>query len=100
MKQIYNCALSHLSLQQQLDKAEVKPKLLYINPTGANPTGTLLPLARRKEIYKLASQHDLLILEDDPYFYLQVLLYFKEEQSLKGTKLNFSCLCVVAVHWQ
>jgi len=59
------------SLQQQLEKAEVKPKLLYINPTGANPTGTLLPLARRKEIYKLASQHDLLILEDDPYYYLQ-----------------------------
>ena len=63
---------SFISLQQQLEKAEVKPKLLYINPTGANPTGTLLPLARRKEIYKLASQHDLLILEDDPYYYLQV----------------------------
>ena len=74
---------SFISLQQQLEKAEVKPKLLYINPTGANPTGTLLPLARRKEIYKLASQHDLLIVEDDPYYYLQV--YFLK-RAVKGTK--------------
>ena len=74
---------SFISLQQQLDKAEVKPKLLYINPTGANPTGTLLPLARRKEIYKLASQHDLLILEDDPYYYLQVHFL---RRAVKGTK--------------
>ena len=48
-----------------------KPKFLYINPTGANPTGTMLPEKRREEIYQLASDHDLLILEDDPYYYLQ-----------------------------
>lgn len=59
------------SLKDKLESAEVKPKLLYINPTGANPTGTLLPLERRQKIYELASQHDLLILEDDPYYYLQ-----------------------------
>jgi len=59
------------SLKEGLEGAAVKPKLLYINPTGANPTGTLLPLERRHEIYQLACQHDLLILEDDPYFYLQ-----------------------------
>ncbi len=48
-----------------------KPKYIYINPTGANPTGTVLPQDRRQEIYNLAAEHDLLILEDDPYFYLQ-----------------------------
>ena len=47
------------------------PKFLYINPTGANPTGTVLSTERRQEIYKICSQYDLLILEDDPYFYLQ-----------------------------
>jgi len=47
------------------------PKFLYINPTGANPTGTVLSTSRRQRIYDLCSQYDLLILEDDPYFYLQ-----------------------------
>ena len=47
------------------------PKFLYINPTGANPTGTVLPLERRKEILQLCSDYNLLLLEDDPYYYLQ-----------------------------
>ena len=47
------------------------PKFLYINPTGANPTGTVLPLDRRKEIYQLCCDYNLILLEDDPYYYLQ-----------------------------
>ena len=35
---------------------EARPKFLYINPTGANPTGTLLPEGRRREIYQLYCQ--------------------------------------------
>jgi len=50
---------------------EARPKFLYINPTGANPTGTLLPEGRRREIYQLCCQYNLLLLEDDPYYYLQ-----------------------------
>ena len=46
-------------------------KIMYINPTGANPTGTILTPERRKEIYQIASEYDILILEDDPYFYMQ-----------------------------
>jgi kynurenine/2-aminoadipate aminotransferase len=48
-----------------------RPKFLYINPTGANPTGTVLPEGRRREIYALCCQYNLLLLEDDPYYYLQ-----------------------------
>lgn len=48
----------------------VAPKLLYINPNGANPTGTTLSLERRKAIYQLAQEYNLLILEDDPYYFL------------------------------
>merc|ERR1712240_3032 len=48
-----------------------RPKILYINPTGANPTGTLLSVERRKEIYQLCCEYNLLLLEDDPYYYLQ-----------------------------
>jgi len=54
-----------------LDSDDTSPKFLYINPTGANPTGTVLPIDRRKEIYDLCCQYNLLILEDDPYYYLQ-----------------------------
>lgn len=38
---------------------------------GQNPTSGLLSLARRKEIYALAQKYDIIIVEDDPYWYLQ-----------------------------
>ncbi|KAL6776906.1 hypothetical protein ACKKBF_B03955 [Auxenochlorella protothecoides x Auxenochlorella symbiontica] len=47
------------------------PKLLYTVPTAQNPTGTNTGLERRKEIYEVCRAYDLLILEDDPYYYLQ-----------------------------
>ncbi|XP_041972044.1 kynurenine/alpha-aminoadipate aminotransferase, mitochondrial [Aricia agestis] len=46
------------------------PKMLYLVPTGNNPTGTVLPEARRRRIYELACQYDFLIVEDDPYMFL------------------------------
>lgn len=47
------------------------PKILYCIPNGGNPTGSSLTLERKKEVYKIAQEYDLLILEDDPYFYIQ-----------------------------
>jgi DNA-binding transcriptional MocR family regulator len=38
---------------------------------GQNPTSVVLSLARRRELYAIASQYDILIVEDDPYWYLQ-----------------------------
>jgi len=49
----------------------VRPKVLYTIPTGSNPTGASLTLARKKEIYSIASKYNLLILEDDPYYWMQ-----------------------------
>ncbi|CAB3226197.1 unnamed protein product, partial [Arctia plantaginis] len=46
------------------------PKVLYIIPTGSNPSGTVLPEARRRQIYELSCKYDFLILEDDPYMFL------------------------------
>jgi hypothetical protein len=40
-------------------------------PCGSNPTGGTLSLERRKQLLRLATEHDLLIIEDDPYYYLQ-----------------------------
>lgn len=52
-----------------------KPWLLYTVPTGQNPTGATQSLQRRKEIYRLAQKHDLYIIEDEPYFFLQMQPY-------------------------
>ncbi|XP_050430915.1 kynurenine/alpha-aminoadipate aminotransferase, mitochondrial-like [Adelges cooleyi] len=46
------------------------PKVIYINPTGSNPTGIVMPNDRRRELYRLACEYNIIILEDDPYFFL------------------------------
>lgn len=38
---------------------------------GHNPTSGVLSVERRKEIYKLCCKYDIIIIEDDPYWYLQ-----------------------------
>ena len=38
---------------------------------GQNPTSGLLSLTRRKEIYAVCQKYNVLIVEDDPYWYLQ-----------------------------
>ncbi|CCD26851.1 bifunctional 2-aminoadipate transaminase/aromatic-amino-acid:2-oxoglutarate transaminase NDAI_0I02830 [Naumovozyma dairenensis CBS 421] len=55
-----------------------KPKLLYTIPTGQNPTGTSLPAHRMEEIYRIAQKHDFLIVEDAPYYFLQMDKYVKD----------------------
>ncbi|EEH34697.1 aromatic amino acid aminotransferase [Paracoccidioides lutzii Pb01] len=52
-----------------------KPHLLYIVPSGQNPTGTTHGPERRKEIYKVAQKHDIFIVEDEPYYFLQMQPY-------------------------
>ncbi|MEM9952414.1 MAG: PLP-dependent aminotransferase family protein [Chloroflexota bacterium] len=42
-------------------------KLIYLVPTFQNPTGRTLSLERRKRIAELIQEHDVLLLEDDPY---------------------------------
>lgn len=39
------------------------PKLLYTVPIGQNPTGAVIPLERKKEIYRICQQYDIMILE-------------------------------------
>ncbi len=47
-----------------------RPKCLYTTPTGANPAGTTASDDRKRQILALARQHNFLVLEDDPYYYL------------------------------
>lgn len=48
-----------------------RPHVLYTVPSGQNPTGCTLSVERRKQIYALARRFDFMIIEDDPYYYLQ-----------------------------
>lgn len=52
-----------------------KPWLLYSVPTGQNPTGATQSAQRRHDIYRVAQKHDVFILEDDPYYFLQMQPY-------------------------
>ncbi|KAK3331543.1 pyridoxal phosphate-dependent transferase, partial [Apodospora peruviana] len=48
-----------------------KPHMMYTVTLGQNPTGSVMPLWRKKEIYAVCQKHDILIFEDDPYWALQ-----------------------------
>ncbi|KAA8573985.1 hypothetical protein EYC84_005524 [Monilinia fructicola] len=52
-----------------------KPFVLYTVPSGQNPTGATQGTKRRHAIYKVAQKHDLYILEDEPYYFLQMQPY-------------------------
>nr|XP_056711041.1 kynurenine/alpha-aminoadipate aminotransferase, mitochondrial-like [Euleptes europaea] len=47
------------------------PKCLYTVPNGGNPSGSSLTAERKKKIYQLAKEYNFLIIEDDPYYFLQ-----------------------------
>ena len=58
-----------LSLEQ-LENAlrqEKKIKYLYTIPNFQNPSGITMSLAKRKRVYELCRDHNVLILEDNPY---------------------------------
>ncbi|XP_060795996.1 kynurenine/alpha-aminoadipate aminotransferase, mitochondrial isoform X2 [Neoarius graeffei] len=47
------------------------PRILYTIPNGANPTGASMTAERKRKVYELAQTYDFLIIEDDPYYFLQ-----------------------------
>jgi len=42
-------------------------RMIFLNPTFQNPTGTLLHSNRRKRILEISSEYGIPIIEDDPY---------------------------------
>jgi len=51
----------------ELKRRGVRPKYIYTIPTVQNPTGTILPVERRRELLRLAHAHGVPIFEDDCY---------------------------------
>ena len=51
----------------ELRSRGVRPKYIYTIPTVQNPTGTIMPEARRAELLRLSQEHGVPIFEDDCY---------------------------------
>ncbi|KAJ6790095.1 hypothetical protein PWT90_02099 [Aphanocladium album] len=66
-----------------------KPHVLYTVPTGQNPTGATQGIERRQAVYAVAQKHDLFILEDEPYYFLQMEPYSHEAVERPGTVDEF-----------
>ena len=54
------------ALEEALESGAA-PGFLYTIPTFQNPSGRTLSAARRRRVVEIASAHDLLVVEDDPY---------------------------------
>jgi 2-aminoadipate transaminase len=57
-------------LQDTLDELERsgrRPKFIYTVPNFHNPAGVTMSLERRRRLVQLASERELLVLEDNPY---------------------------------
>jgi len=52
---------------KQITKKGKKVKFIYTISNFQNPAGVTMSLSRRKKILKIASKHNLFILEDNPY---------------------------------
>jgi len=52
---------------EELEKEGKKVKVVYTIPTFQNPAGVTMNEKRRKRLLELASQHDFIIVEDNPY---------------------------------
>ncbi len=50
-----------------LKRRGIRPKYIYTIPTVQNPTGTILPVERRREMLRLSAAHGVPIFEDDCY---------------------------------
>ncbi|MEU8008834.1 PLP-dependent aminotransferase family protein [Micromonospora parva] len=60
--------LADLRRQHELAVAQgLRPRALYIVPDFANPTGITLDVALRRQLLALATELDILVIEDNPY---------------------------------
>lgn len=77
------------ALEKLLDNwVGTKPKLLYTICTGQNPTGSCIDGDRRRAIYKLAQKHDFIIIEDEPYYFLQMEPYTQNVAERDGKSVH------------
>src|SRR4051812_14559135 len=52
---------------EELLSGGVKPKLAHVIPNFQNPAGYTLSATKRRDLLRLAAEHDFVVFEDDPY---------------------------------
>jgi len=62
----------------------IKIKAIYTIPTGQNPSGSTLTNARRTAVYQICRKYNIIILEDDPYWFLKL-----NSRNTEQTRENF-----------
>jgi DNA-binding transcriptional MocR family regulator len=65
-----DAGLSVDALAAQVQRLRVegkRPRLVYVVPTFSNPSGHTLGESQRRQLYELARQEELLLIEDDVY---------------------------------
>ncbi|KAL8290474.1 hypothetical protein RQP46_002732 [Phenoliferia psychrophenolica] len=66
-----------------------RPRLMYTQGGLSNPTGQVIPLKRKKEIYEVCVKYDVIIAEDDPYRWQESgATYVLPEEAKKKAKLQ------------
>jgi len=71
------------------------PRVVYLIPSGQNPTGAAMSAARRGAIYEVARRYDLLVVEDDAYSWLQYPEGEAGVRGLEGLQREFGAPWVV-----
>lgn len=77
--------ISIQALHDEIDAARtdgLRARFIYVTPNFQNPAGMLMSARRRAELLEVARQHDLLIVEDDPYG----SLYFEDRTTAQDTR--------------
>jgi 2-aminoadipate transaminase len=59
--------LDPAALEEELGRTSEPPSFLYTIPTFQNPSGRTLSAERRRRIAEVVAEHELPVLEDDPY---------------------------------
>ncbi|WRT69201.1 uncharacterized protein IL334_006185 [Kwoniella shivajii] len=77
--------LSAVNLERVLSswpEGKKRPRVIYTSPIGSNPSGCSASRARKLEVLQVCKKYNVLIFEDDPYYYLATELipsYFELE---------------------
>ncbi|TFY60507.1 hypothetical protein EVG20_g7392 [Dentipellis fragilis] len=76
------------TLLAQWDESKGKrPHVMYTVPVGQNPSGATMGIQRKREIYDVCVEYDVIIVEDDPYFFLQVGPYVPKSERVAEPNL-------------
>ncbi|WP_447774209.1 aminotransferase-like domain-containing protein [Variovorax boronicumulans] len=93
------------AVARAIEAAPSKPKMIYVVPTFANPTGATMSESRRRDLLALAAKHDILLVEDDPYGLLRfsgdavapIAAHAAKDAELRKVSVYLSTLSKVAV---